>query len=147
VTRWFPPEIRHDRLAAEVYAYLRVPWAAPRLLWATDDTICVERCTPILDVPKDPGHALQLRALLERIHDAGVNHCDVAVSNVVRHPARGVLLIDWEVSIRAGQALSYDLHGAAAAGLSWRPPEHQRPDGVWWGGPSDLAPARYWGEA
>src|SRR5690606_21270479 len=41
VVKWFPPEIRRDRLAAEVYAYLHVPFATPRLIWATDSAICI----------------------------------------------------------------------------------------------------------
>lgn len=146
VVKWFPPEIRRDRLAAEVYAYLHVPFATPRLIWATNSAICIERCTPLTALPKDPSHAAGMRGMLEWIHEAGMNHCDASVSNAVWHDERGVLLIDWEVSIRTDHPLSYDLHGAAAVGLSDRPPVHQQPNGVWWGGPHDLAPANYWAE-
>jgi len=146
VIKWFPPELKH-RAAAEVRAYQKVSFAAPELLDYDEQTIVVERCIPMTRLPKKREHALAMRRMLERIHEAGINHCDPAVSNAVWHRERGLLLIDWEVSIEARHPeLSYDLHGAAAVGMSWRVPAHQQPNGVWWGGPHSLAPAIYWAE-
>lgn len=145
VVKWYPEPIRH-RLATEVAAYRACGWAAPRMLWATGEAICVERCTPLTKAPRDPLHAAELRQLLRCLHATGWNHRDVNVSNLVLHPVRGVLLIDWETAGPAGPS-SYDLHGASAAGFpAVELPPHQRPDGVWWGGPGPLAPSIYWGD-
>lgn len=148
VIKRYPAMIRH-RLDVEVAAYRACAWAAPALLWVTPDAICMERCTPLLDAPRDPAHAAQLRSLLERLHASGWAHRDVSAPNIVVHPERGVLLIDWETAGRCDPTRpSYDLHGAAAAGFPAELlPLHQRPDGVWWGGPGYDAPAKYWGGA
>ena len=147
VIKRYPALIRH-RLDVEVAAYRACGWAAPRLLWVTPDAVCVERCTSLLDVPRDPAHAHQLRDLLERLHASGWAHRDVSAPNIVTHPSRGVLLIDWETAGPADPTRpSYDLHGAAAAGFpEGLLPPHQRPHGVWWGGPGNDAPANYWGD-
>lgn len=147
VTKWYPRWIRH-RLADEIAAYRSCAWAAPRLLWATKEAICVERCTPMLDIPPEAAHALALRELLEKLHAQGWNHRDVSVANTVLHPRRGVLLIDWECAGPVDPlSSSYDLLGAAAAGYPEDLiPPHQRPNGVWWGGPGLHAPANHWGE-
>lgn len=145
VVKRYPREIRH-RLRNEIAAYRAVPWAAPKLLWATHDAICMQRLRPVIGYPPQIAHARQLRALLLRLHEAGWNHRDVAVSNVVVHPRRGVLLIDWETSGPVDPARpSYDLHGAWAAGVPLGDiPRHQRPDGVWWGYDGPHAPATFW---
>lgn len=148
VIKRYPPLIRH-RLDVEVAAYRACAWAAPRLLWVTPQAICMERCTPLLDAPRNPDHAVQLHALLVKLHATGWAHRDVSAPNIVLHPTRGVLLIDWETAGRCDPTRpSYDLHGAAAAGFPDKLlPLHQRPDGVWWGGPGYDAPAKYWGGA
>ncbi|WP_431870783.1 glycosyltransferase [Nocardiopsis eucommiae] len=145
VIKRYPPG-GEAALAREVAAYERLPWAAPALLAVDAHTLEIERCTPILDTPPDPAHAGRLRALLERVHDAGWVHGDVSLINVVLHEERGPLLIDWETSGPAHPGLpSYDLFGGEASHCPpERIPPHQRPHGVWWGGPSLQAPAHHW---
>lgn len=146
VIKHFPAAVRHH-LDREVAAYQALPWAAPKLLWHTDSEICVERCTPITDLPPDPADAVALRRLLGRVHEAGWVHGDVSLINVVKHPTRGPLLIDWETAGPADTSQpSYDLFGAEASGCPQvRIPPHQRSHGVWWGGPSQRSPLAWWG--
>lgn len=134
--------VRYHR---EVEAYTAMPWATPRLIVHNEFWIEMERLTPILDVSYEQSAKYRepLRKLLQRVHDAGYWHGDVALCNVVIHPVRGPLLIDWENLMPASGAVSYDLYGARAAGTE-SPWPVKGGDGVWWGGPWEMCPGRYW---
>ncbi|AVO21700.1 kinase [Mycobacterium phage MooMoo] len=129
----------------ELKAYRAMPWAAPKLVNYGPMWIETERCTPILNLHPNWSrrYAEPLWDLLAAIHDAGWWHCDPCLINVVIHPDRGVLLIDFENLTPATGTHSYDLYGAQAAGVppAW---EGQGPDGVYWGGPHDFCPGPYW---
>lgn len=135
----------HDRYWKEITAYTEIPWATPTLLYHGEHWIETERLTPVLDLP--PATSLKYRAplrdLLQRVHDAGWWHGDCSLVNVVIHPTRGPLLIDWENLMPADGPISLDLYGARAAGRK-APWPVAGGDGVWWGGPWDNCPGRYW---
>ena len=104
----------------------------------------MERLTPILDLAYDRFRGCRsLCAILAAVHDAGYWHGDCALVNVVIHPARGPLLIDWENLMESAGPVSYDLYGARAAGVK-SPWPVRGGDGVWWGGPWEMCPSRYW---
>jgi hypothetical protein len=141
------PRSSRARAAREVEAYKALPWATPRLSCSGDGWLEMERCTPLLDLL--PRQTLKyrepLRELVKAVNAAGWWHRGVTLDNVVVHPVRGVLLIDWEISCRAESDVSYDLYGARAAGTPETRGQHQ-PDGVWWGGPLDTCPGRWWSD-
>lgn len=141
------PEAEHNRWEREIFAYTHLPWATPELRWHNPRWLEMERLLPILDLtPTQSAHyRAPLRALLQRLHDAGWWHCDVALCNVVIHPARGPLLIDWENLRPAQGGVSYDLYGATAAGVTPRW-DVTGDNGVWWDGPWDTCPGKYWNE-
>ncbi|QBJ00918.1 hypothetical protein Henu3_gp90 [Mycobacterium phage Henu3 PeY-2017] len=129
----------------ELQAYRTMPWATPKLIDFGPMWIETERCTPILNLHPNWSrrYAEPLWDLLAAIHAAGWWHCDPCLINVVVHPDRGVLLIDFENLTLATGDRSYDLYGARAAGVepAWHGPG---PDGVHWGGPWDTCPGPYW---
>lgn len=135
----------HDRYGKEISAYTALAWATPKLLWHGDHWLETERLTPILELPAATAlkYRAPLRDLLQRVHQAGWWHGDCSLVNVVIHPTRGPLLIDWENLTPATGGISYDLYGAQAAGIDpiWTV---EGEDGVWWGGPWDDCPGRYW---
>jgi len=134
-----------DRYFKELTAYTEMPWATPELKWHGEFWLEMERLTPILDLTPEQSirYREPLRNLLQRVHDAGYWHGDCALVNVVIHPVRGPLLIDWENLMPAAGPVSLDLYGAKAAGAPapWPVPDG---NGVWWGGPWDMCPGRYW---
>lgn len=134
-----------QRWQNEITAYTQLGWAAPKLLCSNPYWLEMERCTPILDLTRDQStkYRQPLRDLLQAIHDAGYWHRDISLVNVVIHPARGPLLIDWENLTPATGSISYDLYGARLAGVepAWDAPGG---NGVWWGGPWDTCPGLYW---
>lgn len=136
---------RWGRSAREVLAYSTLSWATPRLVAHGDGWIEVERCTPILDLPRREtvAHRDALWSLLQRVHDEGWWHGDASLVNVVLHPDRGPLMIDWENFTPATSDTSYDLHGALRAGVEplW---DTCGPEGVWWNGPNDYCPGAWW---
>ena len=139
------PAHQHERWEREVFAYQNLAFATPGLLCHNERWLEMERLTPILDLGpgKSRKYAEPLRALLQRVHDAGWWHGDAALVNVVIHPVRGPLLIDWENMRPAQGSISYDLYGARSAGVTpfWEVPGG---DGVFWGGPWSTCPGRYW---
>lgn len=138
----------HDRHRKEIEAYTLLPWATPTLMWHGEHWLEMERLTPILDLAPEQSvkYLRPLRDLIQRVHDAGYWHGDVSLVNIVIHPKRGPLLIDWENMVPATGSVSYDLYGARAAGIDplW-PVEGD--DGVWWGGPWRTCPGQYWGRS
>lgn len=134
-----------SRYFNELKAYQELSWATPALMCHGEYWIEMERLTPILSLGPDWSRKYRapLRALVQDLHDAGYWHRDVDLSNVVIHPARGPLLIDFENLTEASGPVSYDLYGAQAAGVepAW---EGKGPDGVFWslGGPS--SPSSWW---
>ncbi|AYD86927.1 kinase [Mycobacterium phage MilleniumForce] len=98
----------------ELQAYRTMPWATPKLIDFGPMWIEVERCTPILNIHPNWSrrYAEPLWDLLAAIHAAGWWHCDPCLINVVVHPDRGVLLIDFENLTLATGNRSYDLYGA-----------------------------------
>jgi hypothetical protein len=141
------PQRHRDRAIREIAAYQALPWATPKLDCSGENWLEMERCTPLLELL--PGQTVKyrdpLRELVKAVHDAGWWHCDLQLGNVVVHPVRGVLLIDWENARPASSEVSYDLYGARAAGVIDE--VQHRPDGVWWGGPLDTCPGRYWSDS
>lgn len=138
-------DTHRDRYAKELTAYTELDWATPALQCHGEFWIEMERLTPILDLAHDQSRRYEkpLRDLLQAVHDAGYWHGDCALVNVVIHPVRGPLLIDWENLMESSGPVSYDLYGARAAGVA--PPWPVRgADGVWWGGPWEMCPGRYW---
>lgn len=135
-------QVRWER---EVFAYTELSWATPTLIVSNPRWLEMERLTPILALGRDQSRRYEkpLRDLLQALHDAGWWHTDCALVNVVIHPVRGPLLIDWEGMSPAVGSVSYDLYGASAAGVApgW---EVRGGDGVSWKGPWDECPGRYW---
>ncbi|QBP31580.1 serine/threonine kinase [Mycobacterium phage Cornucopia] len=129
----------------ELDAYHAIPWAAPKLIGYGPMWIEVERCTPILNLHPEWSrrYAEPLWDMLAALHQAGWWHCDACLINVVVHPDRGVLLIDFEDLTPASSAVSYDLHGARAAGVEPAWPGVGS-DGVHWNGPWTTCPGPYW---
>lgn len=144
VHKVYPPG-QIDRCAIEVSAYQTLDWATPKLMWHGENWLEMERCTPILDL--EPEQTLRykkpLRELIQAVHEAGWWHCDVALVNVVVHPTRGPLLIDWENARPASSDISYDLYGARSAGVDPAWPV-RGDDGVSWNGPWDTCPGKFW---
>src|SRR5699024_6865443 len=87
-----------ERYNFELYAYQFLSWATPELFCHGEFWIEMERLSPILDLGPDRSRKYRdpLRRLLSRLHESGWWHCDVDLVNVVVHPVRGPLLIDWE---------------------------------------------------
>lgn len=141
-----------NRFTDELIGYANCYWAAPKLFHVDVENmvLCIERCVPLYEVPKDPRHAEQARELLAKLHYSGWNHCDCSLLNMVLHPERGILLIDWETVWKVPgdprDSLSYDLFGAHK---SKYPPQNvpklQQPEGVWWGSKRLFDPVVYWG--
>jgi hypothetical protein len=139
-------ESRRHLFEKELMLYNELSFACPKLLDAYGNTLVIERCAPILDVDYNIRYKDQLWNLLGEIHTAGWWHADIALRNVVVHPERGVLLIDWESAIKATSDVSYDQWGAVAAGY----PEHKinrintRPTGIYWFFDWNECPNKYW---
>lgn len=102
-----------ELLQKELHFYQLVPWAAPKLIHAGDDCLIIERLTPASKLPLWKPID-ELYDLLKRIHNAGVNHRDVHIGNIVCHPVDGPLLIDWEHATDQVESESYDLVGPAS---------------------------------
>lgn len=139
------PEAGQARWANEIRAYTELDWATPKLHCSGEWWLETERLTPILDLAYDQTlrYRNPLRDLVQAVHDAGWWHCDIALINVVVHPVRGPLLIDWEGMTPATGPVSYDLYGARAAGVEQSWPV-KGGDGVSWMGPWEMCPGRYW---
>lgn len=132
----------HEGYFRELKAYTELEWATPKLLVHNEYWLEVERLTPILDLGPDRSrkYAQPLRELLQAVHEAGWWHRDTALTNVVVHPARGPLLIDWEWLTEASGSVSYDLYSHAAAGVD---PAWSDWSASWWTG-GKYAPGKYW---
>jgi len=121
-----------EHYRTELSAYQSLPWATPRLIGSdeTSLTIYVELLPTAEQLswwkPRE-----SLRKLLTRLHEAGINHRDLHVGNVVCDPHRGPLLIDWEHHTRNVGPMSYDLHGPSLSGVDQ--PSGQRGIPMWWG--------------
>lgn len=133
------------RYYKEIEAYTELSWATPKLVVHNEFWLEMERHVPILELTPNLSRKYKepLRELLQAVHDAGYWHGDCDLVNVVIHPLRGPLLIDWENLTKASGSVSYDLYGASAAGVDelWKTPHG---NGVWWNGPSPTSPGRYW---
>src|SRR5690606_36591807 len=92
------PEHLRFKAQHEIFFYTELDWAAHKLLYSRDGWQETERLTPILQLHKDLSREYEapLRDLVSGVNDAGFWHCDVWLVNVVIHPMRGPLLIDWE---------------------------------------------------
>lgn len=132
------------RTAHEESFYRLVPWAAPELVGRFGSTLIMETLAPARDLVGEPPVA-ELRALLERLHAAGVYHRDVSLPNVVLHPVRGPLLVDWELATRGRGRASYDLEGPSRSGIAV-PPEHRTQGAQWWGAGKRDSMGAVWGE-
>ena len=125
-----------DLYANELRYYQTVPWAAPVLHEAGDDWLEIERVYGRrLNAADKPA----LRALLEALHLEGVNHRDAHIKNIVCHPERGPLLIDFEHATDRIGRLSYDLHGPQP---ECGQPADQAGRPMWWGAQSKWAIGR-----
>ena len=147
VIKTYTPE-HEAKFMVELRCYQNLSFATPALISHSIERreLVIERLTPILEVEKNIRYKPQLWNLLQKIHDNGWWHRDIALRNVVVHPERGVLLIDWESAIRATSDVSYDQWGAVAAGY----PEHKinrintRPTGIYWFFDWNECPNKYW---
>ena len=139
-----------DRFNNELECYQTLSFACPALLNADADTLTleIEKCTPILTYSASRSRKWMqpLWDLLEKVHDNGRWHRDIALRNVVVHRERGVLLIDWEVSTLASGNKSLDLYGAVVAGLPADEIElvDRRPTDVYWYFDWSECPEMYW---
>jgi hypothetical protein len=126
----FAPEFKH--LAAQEAAFYRlVPYACPALMEEGTDYLVLETLEPALSLP-DWKPLDEMLALLTRLHLEGrVNHRDVHLGNILRHPTRGPVLIDWEHATTLVRSTSYDSHGPVAS-LTPQPPG-QRGGPMWIG--------------
>ena len=136
-----------QRYENEVFAYTELSWATPKLDGHNPLWLEAERLTPLTDIP--PQYSVKyrqpLRALLQRLHDSGWWHRDVSVDNVVIHPVRGPLLIDWEWLTPATSNVSYDLYGAKIAQSDNPFPiegDDTEEGAHWWSG--SRAPGHWW---
>lgn len=130
----------------EIEVYTQIPWATPQLMWWGDCWLEMERCLPILELGPEASvkYRQPLRDLLQKVHEAGYWHRDIDLVNVVVHPTRGVLIIDWENMCRSSGDVSYDLYGARTAGVKPAWFGKKGPDGQFWHGWSKTSPDNYW---
>lgn len=135
----------------ELIGYANCHWISPKILGVdmASKTIVIERCVPLTQLPPNLDHARQAWDRLQQLHESGWNHRDCSVLNMVLHPTRGVLLIDWETVWQVPDvtnSLSYDLHGASYTDVpaDWVPIWVQ-PEGIWWGAGRPHDPGRWWG--
>lgn len=139
------PAKEHERWEREVWAYQNLSFATPELKWHNERWLEMERLTPLLELPRDLSvkYREPLRELVVAIHEAGWWHCDISLVNVVLHPVRGPLLIDWENLRERTSDVSYDLYGAGPAGIepAW---QVEGGNGVHWNGPWKNCPGPYW---
>lgn len=147
VIKTYPPE-ELDRWGRELFAYTNLAHSTPQLINAGHGWIEMERCTPVTAL--HPSETIKHRELLwgrlSHIHDVGYWHCDIDLVNVVIHPERGPLILDFENLTPASTTRSYDQWGAEAVGVqpAWR---GKGPSGVWWGSPSPTSPMNWWRQA
>jgi len=102
----------HEHLAEQEAEFYRLaPYACPTLVEIGPDFIVTETLEPALSLPE--WRPLdELVALLARLHtESHVNHRDVHLGNILRHPKRGPVLTDWEHATKRIKSRSYDLHG------------------------------------
>lgn len=139
-----------EAYSTEKHCYLFHSRFAPKLISHNDytNTLVIEKCTPILEVENNIVYKDKLWKLLEELHKDGRNHRDVSLINVVIKDGEP-LLIDWEASAPSNPAMkSYDLYGAIESGITipdeWI--ELYGENGIWWGGPWDNCPGKYWSE-
>ena len=133
-----------DKYENEKYFYRYYSRFTPKLISYNDDTLelVTEKCTPILDITHNRVYKDKLWKLLEDLHEAGANHRDIALANVVIKDGEP-LLIDWESATKNITDVSIDLYGHKAAGLT--PPWlDYGENGIWWNEPWDICPGRYW---
>lgn len=133
------------RYASELFAYTNLSDYTPALLDSGQDWLLIEECTPLteLTLAETVSHKDALWTLLEGLHVNGYWHRDAAVVNVVLHPQRGPLLIDFENLCGASGPISYDLYGAEAVGVC--PAWGDNSEGVWWGAEhTPWSPSSWW---
>lgn len=140
-----------DKYKNELFFYKNYKDYTPSLIAYNDDsmTLVIEACTPILEIPNNSIYSDKLRDLLEGLHNDGANHRDVALINVVVKDDR-VLLIDWESArLVKDDSKSWDLYGATNSSLEPDPfwLNDYGANCVWWGGPWDICPGKYWNES
>lgn len=133
-----------NRYFNEKYYYKYFSEFAPKLIGFNNETLTlvIEACTPIMEVEDSRKHRQQLRDLLHQLHYRGANHRDIALSNVVVKDGKP-LLIDWESATTDISDKSIDLYGHRAANIKCPWPNYG-PDGIYWNGPWDISPGRYW---
>lgn len=140
-----------ERFHNELFFYKTYPEFAPKLLGydITNMTLFIEKWTPMHELPMEESIKFKPRLwnLLEKLHKNGANHRDVAITNVVVK-GEEVRLIDWEVATQDIKEMSMDLYGAETVGMKlpkgYEGPIKYGPQGIWWGGPWDISPGRYW---
>ncbi len=147
ITKVYPPEDT-DKYRKELFFYQNFQGFAPKLIAFGKNALIMEKCTPIMEIEGSARYAEQLLELLQRLHEAGANHRDIALSNVVVKDDK-VLLIDWESATTDISKISVDLRGAREAGVpplkSPNPETDYTEDGIWWNGPWEHCPGPYWG--
>lgn len=144
ILKTFLPDLRRW-YENEVYFYTKYTEFAPCLIGRNDETLTlvIEKCAPLRELARNIQYREPLRELLQKFHEAGANHRDAAIINVVVHPVRGVLLIDFEHATENIGPVSMDLYGCTAAGKVNDCQPNQGEDGVHWNGPHTLCPGLY----
>lgn len=93
------PEGQHA-FFREAFFYANYSDFAPQLISAEHLTLSIEKCVPLIRNSAYCGSpsqdAAELWGLVNRLARRGARHGDINLANVVRHPSRGLLLIDWE---------------------------------------------------
>lgn len=109
-------------------------------------TLFIEKMTPLDKVVQGFASVYgdNLWKLLEELHEAGANHRDVHLVNIVVDDDFNVKLIDWEVATERIGEKSIDLYGAVAAGVKNELPEYGE-NGIWWGDGREGSPGEIWG--
>jgi len=97
----------------EYTAHKRLWWATPKVIAAYGMEFMTERLPSILSIPVEESRQYKehLYWLVDHIHREGYWHGNIDLQNVVIHPTRGPLLINWEGLTVASGAESYDLFG------------------------------------
>lgn len=121
---------------------VRVPWAAPKLLRVRHHIIYMETLTCSWHLPGwQPVD--DLRALIVRLHKAGIHHRDVHPGNVVQGRDGLPRLIDWESAVEQKTDQSYDLVGRASGVPD--PERHRLAEySQWWSSSSPCSIEKMW---
>lgn len=132
---------RKDSFMRELFFYQNFHEFTPRLLDYDVNKLCliIEKLTPLVQVSNNHKYRDALWSTLQKLHEAGANHRDITVNNVVLK-GKEILLIDWEHGSTDIGAVSADLYGSEKAGVAPQDLD------VWWGYDWEFCPGKYWSQ-